>query len=606
MCDHCAAIRQVRPSPAFPISPNMFGKIIVTICASPDVALGHSKPLIDMIIGEAHDDVTFSRYVKQEAMSVSRTLRKFVPLAASTQLSKRDLFLAISCCITLPHAKQIAAVYTSAIDSFGGFVGRGDAARLTAAVDKALLTLSPEMQKVCPKVQALAIDFSEFAIRPQTSHPGAPSAGTTAASTAAAPGHSGASQHMFTFPITPHAHPQAAQPPQQTQQAPKRILTYCNTQIFVALSNEPYPPFETPSVQPNTISKDCPRVMAMDTHASEHSKVVNNAYLTDFTTEGGLLSKARDPCFRPVHLLMALPLYVETGPAQIQSHFTVPAEFRADILSGKLVIHARLFSRTQRSDLQFLAMHQFFINRQRVDLSNSGKRIHVPKNYEHKNRVMLPRSADISRYTNPGAANSLLFLPFGEYHLYFYERDTYFLLEILEPLPLAKLVEKVEKRPRVAGIELAVSLLSKTDDEIDVPSSLQVSLTCPLTLAVLRLPARGVSCKHVQCFELETYISVCSRQRTWICPICSQPTAYRHLRIDDQLNTILKERVTNAPLSTRLTVFPSGSYSFMKDARPLEDEDDDPSAKRPRVSSDQGLDVDAMPNNRQSDVIELD
>merc|ERR1712070_665608 len=52
------------------------------------------------------------------------------------------------------------------------------------------------------------------------------------------------------------------------------------------------------------------------------------------------------------------------------------------------------------------------------------------------------------------------------------------------------------------------------------------SLICPLTHERIRIPVRGVGCKHLQCCDLQAYLETSSRaafHRRWHCPICDVP-----------------------------------------------------------------------------------
>lgn len=51
-----------------------------------------------------------------------------------------------------------------------------------------------------------------------------------------------------------------------------------------------------------------------------------------------------------------------------------------------------------------------------------------------------------------------------------------------------------------------------------------VTLLDPFTGELLKKPARGCMCMHPQCFELETFLSLCNQSNQWLCPICKTPT----------------------------------------------------------------------------------
>ena len=51
-------------------------------------------------------------------------------------------------------------------------------------------------------------------------------------------------------------------------------------------------------------------------------------------------------------------------------------------------------------------------------------------------------------------------------------------------------------------------------------TALKVSLKCPITYKRITLPARGHDCKHIQCFDLESYLQMNCERGSWRCPVC--------------------------------------------------------------------------------------
>jgi len=49
----------------------------------------------------------------------------------------------------------------------------------------------------------------------------------------------------------------------------------------------------------------------------------------------------------------------------------------------------------------------------------------------------------------------------------------------------------------------------------------QVPLKCPITFKRITLPARGHECKHIQCFDLESYLQLNCERGSWRCPVCT-------------------------------------------------------------------------------------
>lgn len=67
----------------------------------------------------------------------------------------------------------------------------------------------------------------------------------------------------------------------------------------------------------------------------------------------------------------------------------------------------------------------------------------------------------------------------------------------------------------------------------------KISLKCPIMKSRIRLPARGLECKHVQCFDLEGYLMMNCERGTWRCPECSKPALTESLEIDQYYWAIL-------------------------------------------------------------------
>ena len=51
-------------------------------------------------------------------------------------------------------------------------------------------------------------------------------------------------------------------------------------------------------------------------------------------------------------------------------------------------------------------------------------------------------------------------------------------------------------------------------------TAIKISLKCPITFKRITLPARGHECKHVQCFDLESYLQLNCERGAWRCPVC--------------------------------------------------------------------------------------
>ncbi|XP_061527244.1 zinc finger MIZ domain-containing protein 2-like isoform X4 [Phycodurus eques] len=71
-------------------------------------------------------------------------------------------------------------------------------------------------------------------------------------------------------------------------------------------------------------------------------------------------------------------------------------------------------------------------------------------------------------------------------------------------------------------------------------TAIRVSLKCPITFRRIQLPARGHDCRHIQCFDLESYLQLNCERGTWRCPVCNSKTALLEgLEVDQYMLGIL-------------------------------------------------------------------
>ncbi|KAM4032292.1 zinc finger MIZ domain-containing protein 1 isoform 1-T4 [Anomaloglossus baeobatrachus] len=70
-------------------------------------------------------------------------------------------------------------------------------------------------------------------------------------------------------------------------------------------------------------------------------------------------------------------------------------------------------------------------------------------------------------------------------------------------------------------------------------TAIKVSLKCPITFRRIQLPARGHDCKHVQCFDLESYLQLNCERGTWRCPVCNKTALLEGLEVDQYMWGIL-------------------------------------------------------------------
>ncbi len=56
----------------------------------------------------------------------------------------------------------------------------------------------------------------------------------------------------------------------------------------------------------------------------------------------------------------------------------------------------------------------------------------------------------------------------------------------------------------------------------------------------MTLPSRGHECRHLQCFDLESYLKANGERGLWKCPVCNKPSLLEGLEIDQFTWSILQ------------------------------------------------------------------
>lgn len=83
------------------------------------------------------------------------------------------------------------------------------------------------------------------------------------------------------------------------------------------------------------------------------------------------------------------------------------------------------------------------------------------------------------------------------------------------------------------------ALADPDNDIIEGPS--RISLKCPISFSRIKIPVKGHTCKHLQCFDFNNYVNINSRRPQWRCPHCSQSVCFHDIRIDQSMVKVLKE-----------------------------------------------------------------
>jgi hypothetical protein len=86
---------------------------------------------------------------------------------------------------------------------------------------------------------------------------------------------------------------------------------------------------------------------------------------------------------------------------------------------------------------------------------------------------------------------------------------------------------------------------SKTGMVQIISEYLKLSLVCPISQNRIRVPARGIHCTHVECFDIESFLLLHGLTASQNCPICNKSAPL--LKIDLFFSKILDQLA--APVS---------------------------------------------------------
>ncbi|XP_029339693.1 zinc finger MIZ domain-containing protein 2 isoform X3 [Mus caroli] len=116
-------------------------------------------------------------------------------------------------------------------------------------------------------------------------------------------------------------------------------------------------------------------------------------------------------------------------------------------------------------------------------------------------------------------------------------------------------------------------------------TAIKVSLKCPITFRRIQLPARGHDCRHIQCFDLESYLQLNCERGTWRCPVCNKTALLEGLEVDQYMLGILIY-IQNSDYE-EITIDPTCSWKPVpvKPDLHIKEEPDGPVLKRCRTVS---------------------
>ncbi|CAD5206612.1 unnamed protein product [Bursaphelenchus okinawaensis] len=131
----------------------------------------------------------------------------------------------------------------------------------------------------------------------------------------------------------------------------------------------------------------------------------------------------------------------------------------------------------------------------------------------------------------------------------------------------------------------------------------RISLLCPLARIIMKRPARGKSCTHLQCFDLTNYIMMNEKRANWKCPVCNKQTLPSDLVLDDYFVEVI-EKIKGQ--SSEVELNRDGSWRMIQDE--FSDDSRPSSPKRSRMEQQASVSsaADQTKPGANQDIITLD
>uniref|UniRef100_A0A914VV58 SP-RING-type domain-containing protein n=1 Tax=Plectus sambesii TaxID=2011161 RepID=A0A914VV58_9BILA len=150
----------------------------------------------------------------------------------------------------------------------------------------------------------------------------------------------------------------------------------------------------------------------------------------------------------------------------------------------------------------------------------------------------------------------------------------FFLMQIVRRVPVRKLAEQMLQSNPLTPNSFAMSKQKvqqyfQSSQQSDVePTGVRLSLVCPLTRTRINVPARGVNCPHLPCFDLEAFLT-CNQERALLeCPHCRTHVDLPAIEIDQFVASILQE-TRSYQSAVEVLVDSFGQWRLVDGARPV-------------------------------------
>jgi hypothetical protein len=124
------------------------------------------------------------------------------------------------------------------------------------------------------------------------------------------------------------------------------------------------------------------------------------------------------------------------------------------------------------------------------------------------------------------------------------------LIEVLDHLQCTQKLTLIEEPESLAAIVDSLNTAASDDDVAIVDPHISIDLIDPFTAQIWKIPVRGKTCTHRECFDLEAFLDSrpnkhaavrLSSADNWKCPICNKDARPQCLVLDGFLLSVSKQ-----------------------------------------------------------------
>jgi len=105
---------------------------------------------------------------------------------------------------------------------------------------------------------------------------------------------------------------------------------------------------------------------------------------------------------------------------------------------------------------------------------------------------------------------------------------------VAQKLTWNDLLVELKKRPVRPSNKTKELIKKSMENDADMGvDSMFATVKDPLTKLRMNLPARGVDCIHLQCFDAMQFLQMNEQKQTWSCPLCKKKIKFENIEVDE-------------------------------------------------------------------------